>query len=799
VMPYVEGETLRARLARERQLPVADAVRVASEVASALDYAHRHGVIHRDIKPENVLLGDDGQALVADFGIALAVSHAGGERITQTGLSLGTPQYMAPEQAAAERAVDARSDVYALGAVTYEMLAGEPPFTGASAQIVIARLMTEEPKALRSLRPSVPTQMEEAVHTALEKLPSDRFTSAGAFAAALADRTAVAERLSSRTNRRRLRGRPVSPTVAALVGLGLLAAGVAVGRLVIAPRVGTSAREPVRFVVEADSSRLGSGAWYYSAPAISPDGRTIVFAASGPTGARLYARGISDLTAHPLAGTDDGDWPFFSPDGAWVGFSSHGSIRKLRLDGGTPVVVAALPPGTGAFFGGAWVPGDTIVYTVFFSGALYRVSAAGGIPTRIALADTTRHLMNPSPLPGGRALLVTSSTDWRVGRIGVLDLATGQVNRFGAGTGARYVRGNLIYAGAGGGLYRQRFDLDRLAPSGPATEIASGLDVSFAGYSPFDVSPAGALVYRIGRGTWNVSLTDRAGRVQQELPGLFPWAPRFSPDGRRVAYAAVTPGEDGADMWSGDVWHTDILITDLATGAMQRLTTDGKDNSEPLWAPDGRSIAFDAGLLGTKDLFVRALDGDSARLLTHRPGEQSGSDWASDGSAVLFDDDAGGVWLQPMNGGVARPYLTGAGNPSGARVSPDGRWAAYVSNETGRAEVYVQSYPTPGRKALVSSAGGTYPAWRRDGRELYYWQGREQLIAANLDVGRTGGPPVVRGRTPLFRVPHLNAAGYDVSPDGSRFVFVSGGPRVGRLVIALDALTGGSGPEKSQR
>ena len=800
VMPYVEGETLRARLTRERQLPVADAVRIATEVASALDYAHRRGVVHRDVKPENILLGDGGQALVADFGIALAVSNAGGDRVTQTGLSLGTPQYMAPEQAAAERAVDARVDVYALGAVTYEMLAGEPPFSGASAQVIIAKLMTEEPQPLATLRRSVPPHTELAVRIALQKLPADRFASASSFAAALAEPTATRDWTTRLT--RPMDSRRQHPAVLAAIGVGLLASGVALGMVAARTNansaVATRGRGPVRFVVEPDSGFLGTGVRWHGGPAISPDGQTVVYAATAPGGgARLYARRVGDISARVIAGSEDGDWPFFSPDGTWLAFASRGAIRKVRLDGGTPIIVAELLRGAGRFFGGSWGPDDTITYTAFLSGALYRVPAAGGIPTRIAVVDTARRLMYPNALPGGKALLVTSSTDWRVGRIGVLDLATGKVRQFGSGTGARYVAGYIVYAGAGGALYRQPFDLNKLAPTGSAEEIVTGVDVFWAAISPFDVSQSGSLIYLIGRGGWTVSTIDRSGRRLQDLPGLFAWSPRFSPDGRRVAYSALTPGRDGGDMWSQEVWHTDILITELASGTMHRLTTDGNDNNEPVWSPDGRFIAFDAGLLGTKDLYMRALDGDSVRLLVRRPGNQFTADWVPDGGAVLFSDN-GDIWVQPVNGGAPRPYVTGPGTANSARLSPNGRWMAYASDETGRFEIYLQSYPTPGRKVLISDGGGANPAWRQDGRELYYWQD-DRLIAVSLESQRPEDLPQTRTRTLLFEVPRVGDAGYDVSPDGTRFVIITGGPRADRLVVALDALGANGGSEKSRR
>jgi Tol biopolymer transport system component len=266
-----------------------------------------------------------------------------------------------------------------------------------------------------------------------------------------------------------------------------------------------------------------------------------------------------------------------------------------------------------------------------------------------------------------------------------------------------------------------------------------------------------------------------------------PWSPRFSPDGRRVAYGAIAPGMDAHDLW----------VTDLAAGTTLRLTTDGNNNNDAQWSPDGTSIAYSADASGATDLFARPLGGPPARPLTRRPGFQFPQDWFRDGHAVLFVDvqatgaQAGNqdIWVQPTNGGPARPYVATPAKELGARVSPDGRWVAYTSNETGRDEVYVQSYPTPGRRTLVSASGGIHPAWRGDGRELYYWHA-ERLIAVQLEGGAAGDAPAVRGRTPLFEAPYPGGvtAMYDVSPDGTRFVLAVGHERSNRLVVALDAL-----------
>ena len=312
VMPFVEGESLRARLDREKQLPIDEAVRIATAIAAALDYAHRHGVIHRDLKPENVLL-HDGQPLIADFGIALAVQHAGGQRVTQTGLSLGTPQYMSPEQATGDRAIDARTDIYALGAVTYEMLAGEPPHVGNTAQAIIAKLMTEEPRALTTVRRTVPEHVDDAVRCALEKLPADRFASAKEFADALAGRHAATNVVAARGARSRL---PTSRLRSALASPLWFAAflATAIGAALVAFRARPRAEDPrvVRFVLGADTT----GVVPSTAFAFSPDGRTIVF--KGKVGSdgveRLYARPLDAVAARPLPGTEGAFEPVFSPD-----------------------------------------------------------------------------------------------------------------------------------------------------------------------------------------------------------------------------------------------------------------------------------------------------------------------------------------------------------------------------------------------------------------------------------------------------------------------------------------------------
>ena len=799
VMPYVAGESLRDRLRREGPLSVAEAVRIAKEVAGALEYAHRHGIVHRDIKPENILLGEGGEVLVADFGIALALRNAGGEqfgeRMTHTGVLLGTPQYMAPEQAMGERTIDARTDVYALGSVLYAMLAGGPPFTGPTPHTIVARVLTEAPPPLAALRPSVPATVDAAVRTALQKLPADRFASAADFAAAIDSATPSAGDVSAGT-----RTAPRDATARQrLVAAGLLAAGLfAVGVFVAGLMLGRAGRPPaaaprgpVRFVIEPESGYSGG-----DPPAIAPDGRTVVYPQNAFEGARLFARRLDDLAAHPLPGTEEARSPFFSPDGRWVAFRAGSEIRKVPLDGGSPVAVASTAR-TG-YSAGAWGDDGSIYFTGGRkNGDLYRVPARGGVPTRVLAADSAAPLASIRVLPGARAALVTVVPNGEVSQIGVVDLASGRLHRLGPGTGASYAAGYLVYADAAGQLFRQPFDSNRLVPVGEAEAIVGRVQVwpvSRRG-AHFDVARSGDIVYRVSfTESTTLSLLDRAGNTVRGIGGRGIWAPRLSPDGRRVVYAAFAPGQYRSDLW----------VAELASGTAQRVTADANENNDPQWSPDGGAVTYSADAPGGKDLYVRSLRSDSARLLLRRPGVQFTSDWSRVGRALLFTDvpDAGGfdVWVQPADGGPARPYLATPASELGARMSPDGRWVAYTSFETGRGEVYVQSYPTPRRARLVSEGGGSEPVWGADGGELYYWHG-DQLVAARLGPGASDEPPVVRGRTPLFRATYLHALqpNYDVSPDGNRFVVVTTDPLATKIVIALDVLDGAQRRARSSR
>ena len=500
VMPYVEGETVRDRISREKQLPVADAVRIANEVASALDYAHRHGVIHRDIKPENILLHDN-RALVADFGIALAASKAGGTRMTETGMCLGTPHYMSPEQAMGEREITARSDVYALGCVLYEMLTGDPPFTGSTAQAIVARVVTESPRSLTSQRHTIPPQVEAAVLTALEKLPADRFATAAEFAAALGDSTYAARATAART----IAGPAVkiSRRTRAVVG-GLGAAAALFAALAAWGWFRPKPPAPViRYSMGLPSTQAMRQGILGVNLAISPDGKRIVYIGPGEGGDELWVRERDRLDATPLTGTVGATNPFFSPDGERIGYTVNGlQLKVVSVSGGPPITLSTLGGASGG--GGAWGPDGWIYFDSPLG--LARVQADGGTPALFIPYDSAAGEIGhawPSALPNGKGLLYRSRrnldpTDFE---IVAFDFKTHERHALTKGLLATYMApGYLVYLRADGAVLAAPFDQDRLKVTGPAAPLFEGVMTK----------PFGSAGYR-ALDHWNAGLRSRPG------------------------------------------------------------------------------------------------------------------------------------------------------------------------------------------------------------------------------------------------------------------------------------------------
>ena len=793
VMPFVAGETLRARLAREQQLPIADALRIAREVADALEYAHRRGIIHRDVKPENILLAEDGHAMLGDFGIALAVSNAAGSRITRTGLSLGTPQYMAPEQASG-RAVDARTDVYALGCVLYEMLAGEPPFTGPTAQAIIVRLLSETPRPLVAQRASVPAHVDAAVRVAIEKLPADRFASARAFADALAQPGAP---LPARGDTSGASSGDVNFARTITDGVHALPSGrvsrwlpwalvplAAMGALLVARPRATAPAEPVRFTLAmANSGDLFDGEAGVSV-AISRDGRLVAYTGRTSSGRQLLVRPLADLRATPLPRSNEALPPFFSPDGRWIAFGQLGQLRKTSLAGGEPVPVANV-----AQFG-SWSPRGDIVLSGDYGGGLRTVSAKGSVKplTRPDTAGGPHWHRMPLALADSETVLFAdypASGRGDGARIGVASISTGAATlldlRGIAPLGI--VDGRLAFVGQDRRIMGVPLDLAARRVVGDPVPLVEQVLVGANGLVAAALAENGTLVYVRGAQSGAIVLEGLGGRRDSIGAGARTFAfPRFSPDGRRLA-VAVTEGT------TQEIW-----VFDIAAGTSSRLTAQGTAD-RPEWTPDGSRIAYVTGQPdGRSEAWWQPADGSGApeRIAT-LPNTAREVSFSPDGRYAVLREDTPRkqrrLWLVPLAGDrTPRPLVVAGFDATSARVSPDGRWLAYVSNESGQNEVFVRPFARDGGRWAVSAAGGSEPVWARDGGALFYRSGYNLVRVA---IG--AGPRFTMGRRDTlaremvretYRSSYFHAM-YDVSPDGRRFVFAESGAEAPELVAVL--------------
>ncbi len=781
VMPYIEGETLRDKLNREKQLGVEETVEIAKSVAAALNFAHEHGVVHRDIKPENVLL-QAGQALVADFGIALAVSAAGGTGLTETGLSLGTPHYMSPEQATGDRELDARSDVYSLGATVYEMLVGDPPHLGSSAQAVIAKILSEKPSPISQTRDLVPGNVDAAVQRALAKTPADRFASASEFAAALTNPaftlpTTQAAAVAS------------APARAPLNRVGVVGWSIAIVATVVALWTWLSPEPPrpvIRYSMALPEGEE-SGPTLLSRFVLSPDGESFVYVGTGNQGTtQLLIRSRDQLHATALPGTETGRNPFFSPDGARVGFTAMQptAVKVISLSGGPPITVA---DSAVALSGASWGPDERIY--VATNGGLAWVRASGGAVEPLTTIDSasgeTAHRW-PEALPNGKGVLFTvwsgAESD-----IAVLDLATDTRQVLVGGVVARYVSsGHLLYVTASGTLMAAPFDQDAMTLTGEASALIEGLRVQFLGAVDLTLSAQGTLMYTTGFASAQSAelvWVTREGTVEAIDSGwtgnfLFP---ALSPDGTRLAVAIGH--DDGQQLW----------IKKLDRGPLSKLTFAPASNSRPAWTPDGRAVAFVSQSAGHRDLYVRAADGRAqAELLRDEEQPINEVAYSHDGKWLVYQVGPRGRGdLYAARVGVESgpvPLVVTDSDETSPTLSPDGRWLAYVAgNDMDGYDVYVRPFPnTDDGVWPVSTDLGTEPVWAHSGRELFY----RRLGGDFMSVEVLPGPTFVTGeRRVLFSAQGFRSAGshqqYDVTPDDQRFVMIRnlGGADAGELIV----------------
>ena len=769
-MPYVEGESLRQRLDREKQLSVDDALDVARQAAAALAYAHARGIVHRDVKPENIMLSD-GEALVADFGIARAVSAAAGDRLTDTGVAVGTPAYMSPEQASGERDVDMRSDVYSLACVLFEMLAGEPPFTGPTAQAITARKLSQSAPNIATLRDSVPPAVGEAVRRALAPVPADRYASASQFAEAL--------RLTGTTTHARYR----EPTVrgwrrwerALWLGLGaVVALLVTLAARHWTGRTAPDTAAPVRMTVTLPPGvKVTRGPGYdASSLALSPDGRTLVIAGTSPSGQQLYRRSLDRLETTPIAGTEGGSSPFFSPDGAWIGFFAEGRLRRVPAGGGAAVDITMV---RGSPSGSSWGPGDRIVFGSGAQEPLYVVDAGGGDAQQLTRVEANEIFhSHPDLLPDGRRVLFQTA-----GGIHAFDVEKKQRVSLGAGASPRYAASGHLILGRAGNLLAAPFDPERLALTGSVVPLVEAVENTGTGSGSlhYALSGNGTLAYLPGAATHELLLVGADGKERFVTTEWLKYEnPQFSPDGRRLAVAT-----------SRRTGMTDIWIHDLDSGGESRLTFDGA--RAPVWTPDGRAVTY-SKLGEGPGIYTKAADG-------HGEAEQliSNSEfnwligWTPDGRTLAYGtmEPAKGDQtlssIMSLTDGQAR-RVVGPGSTWGGRLSPDGRWLAYYTMESGAFQVYVTPFPGGRARWLVSEEGGRDPSWGPDGRELYYRSG-DRLMAARIDT--TAGIRVLGRRLVLSPFSPPLYDDYDVHPDGHTLALVRPRAESGRdVVLVLD-------------
>jgi eukaryotic-like serine/threonine-protein kinase len=767
VMPFIEGETLRAKLNRETQLGVDEAVRITTQVADALDYAHRRGVIHRDIKPENILM-HDGRPMVADFGIALAVSAAAGGRMTETGLSLGTPHYMSPEQATADKEISGRADVYSLASVLYEMLTGDPPHTGATAQQIIMKIITEPAAAVTKVRKNVPPNVAAALAQALEKLPADRFESAKAFADALANRGWTSTAFADGGMAAAASGRGASRGVlVAVSAVAVLATAVAAFAMLRPAPPQPVARFPLLLPDSQALSVAGNGALAQ----LTPDGRTLVYVGGDGPMRKLWVRPLDQLVARPLAGTEGALNPAVSPDGTRIAFLSATSPRSLKVVpiAGGPVLT--LTDSLVDLGGVSWGHDGYIYYDGHLEGdGVARIKEAGGSPEVASRPDSSAgevHHNAPSVLPNGRGVLfVARVTTARGSRnmVGVLDTRTGTHRLLVEAVYAMYAEtGHLLVVSAQGTLMAVPFDANNLKVTGDAVLVGDGVAVRGTGRVTLTLAGDRTLAYVAGPArnqrrelVW-VTREGVASPVDSSWSGEMTGRPALSPDDRAVAIGMR--GSSELQVW----------VKQLDRGPASRVADVG---AGPSWSPDGRRLVFSQPGAGQ----LQSVPSDGSALPTSLKGVGSTAEITSDGAWLTYQWK-GDVWARRTSGDTSAVILVqDPVSQLAPSVSPDGRWLTYSSDETGSFQVYVRPFPdTKLAKRQVSIVLGYYSRWSRSGRELFYF-GQDALGTTHLYSVDVPPGPVFTPSAPklLFPVaPYMPASSnfFDVSADGKRFLF----------------------------
>ena len=794
VMEHLEGDTLAARL-EKGALPLEQTLQYAIQIADALDKAHRQGVVHRDLKPGNIMLTKGGAKLL-DFGLAklqaketptnLSALPTEQANLTAEGTILGTLQYMAPEQLEAKEA-DARTDIFAFGAVVYEMATGKKAFEGGSQASLISAIMKDDPPAMAELQPMTPSVLDRVIKKCLAKEPDSRWQSASDLHDELGW---IAEGNFTIVNQ--LANASIPPVRGWRFAISLVLAALVVGATIgvigistLRPMSSSETRPVSRLTIELlpHQQLQGTGNRNF---ALSPDGDHLAYLGNAEDGSRyLYLRSMGSLEARLVAGTEGAENPFFSPNNQWVGFFASGKLKKVSIKGGAPVTICDSP----TLWGGAsWGPDDTIIFAPTSTIGLLQVPASGGTPQVLTTLDSNKGEIShrwPHFLPGGKAVVFNASSgpSWSRWPIVVQSLETGERRVLvEEGTDARYSpTGHLVYVRAGT-LMAVPFDLERLEVTGEAMPVLEGVRITPEGAAQFGFSSLESLVYipgPVGEPRRRLVWLDRNGEETplQAPPRSYSRDPRLSPDGQRIA-ASIAGGKQ-------DVWVYDILNQTLT-----RLTFEDS-NQFPVWTPDGKRITFRATRGGSRNLWWRTADGSGLEeQLTSSENNQSPSSWSPDGRVLAYNDGdpvtRGDIWVLSLEGErKAQPFLQTQFRERGGSFSPDGRWLAYDSDESGTYEVYVQPFPGPGRKWQVSTeGGGQSPKWAQNGRELFYASGNK-MMAVDIRTQPTfdaGQPRVLFEVSPALRT--RDGFRFDTH-DGQRFLSV----RRGELEVPATKLT----------
>jgi len=780
VMEYLEGETLADRLAKG-PLPIDQTLRFGIQIGDALDKAHRQRVVHRDLKPGNVMITKSGVKLL-DFGLAKALSPARSTLeltsfptqaapVTREGTLLGTVQYMAPEQLEGREA-DARSDIFAFGCLLYEMATGRKAFSGTTQASLISSILRDDPQPISQVQPTTPPALDRIVKKCLAKDPEDRWQNAGDLASEIkwiaeggSQTGVIPPTITRRSSRER-----VAWIVAAILAVALAAA-------LLGPLGKPSPPRTIRFSVTPPEKAAFVTFPEAGSLALSPDGKSLALIASTERKRSLWVRRLDALTATELAGTVGAVSPFWSPDGRFIGYFAGGKLQKIAANGGPPQALCDSAAGSA----GTWGRDGTILFSEFGAGreGIYRVSSEGGDPAPVTSLDRARGESSqawPVFLPDGKHFLFLSGAfgsekEKRTIVAGSLGSRQTRPILSGYSRVAYCPPGYLLFA-RDGSLLAQPFDARGLSATGDPIPISDEVWMfQSTGNAAFAVSEKGDVAYLSGQRLSTLTWRDRTGREVgvAAAPGAF-GRPRLSPDGSRIAVQVADPRRGTRDIW----------IYDAERGLAQRLTEDPLDAVAPIWSPGGDRIVFGSGRReGGVDIYLKPANGaGSEELLLKEKGVQLPQDWSPDGSEIVYEDYAPArspqrqLWLLRLAGKRDRaPLLRTSFPTSQGRYSPDGRWLSFVSEETGRQEVYVVPATGQGAVRRVSASGGSLPRWKRDGKELLYLADNGDLVSVATQLSddlRVGSASVLFTANPP-------PSDFDVSRDGRRLLFLEGG------------------------